>query len=61
MGAQPADCMLVAPDGWNTAGAQGAGLRSGFVARGRPAEVRAGAPPERDVPDPLALPDRLGA
>jgi 2-haloacid dehalogenase len=61
MGVLPADCMLVAAHGWDTAGAQWAGMRTAFIARDGQQKFFLADAPELDVGDLLALADRLGA
>lgn len=61
LGAQPADCMLVAAHGWDVAGAKWAGLQAAFIARAYQQKFPLAEPPDIDVANFSALADALGA
>jgi 2-haloacid dehalogenase len=60
MGAEPADCMLVAAHGWDVAGAQWAGMQSAFVAREGQQKFPLATQPDIEVTDFAALAEALG-
>lgn len=61
LGAQPADCMLVAAHGWDVAGAKWAGLQAAFIARANQQKFPLAERPDIDVADFGGLCDALDA